>query len=234
MNSSENWMTYIEWGSCRMAFPTLARRSVWLFSSNIVRASSSYAYSSNLLATRAFHMPTPFKHEEGSSGFPKPSVKRPTAPLFANKLTIRHYNNSGNDSAKGKPERAVNEADPIIKSDGFLEDLEPSAPQKLKLLARDYGPAAFVVHIGISLTSVGLCYFMVEFGLPLETVVRQVGIGEMANASKIAAGGNFIIAYAIHKLFMPVRVICTLGCTPVLVKFLRRKGILKPHSVKPT
>lgn len=38
---------------------------------------------------------------------------------------------------------------------------------------------------------------------------------------------TFIVAYAIHKLFAPVRITITLGSTPFIVRFLRNKGILK-------
>lgn len=38
---------------------------------------------------------------------------------------------------------------------------------------------------------------------------------------------TFIIAYAIHKVFAPVRIGITLFSTPFIVKFLRNKGFLK-------
>lgn len=38
---------------------------------------------------------------------------------------------------------------------------------------------------------------------------------------------TFVIAYAVHKLFAPVRISITLGSTPFIVRFLRNKGILK-------
>lgn len=44
-------------------------------------------------------------------------------------------------------------------------------------------------------------------------------------------GSTFLVAYAIHKLFAPVRISITLGFTPIIVRYLRRKGILKPPKV---
>ena len=41
-------------------------------------------------------------------------------------------------------------------------------------------------------------------------------------------GSTFLIAYGVHKLFAPVRITITLGLTPPIVKYLRRKRILKP------
>lgn len=52
--------------------------------------------------------------------------------------------------------------------------------------------------------------------------------------TKILSGSStFAIAYGIHKLFAPVRFMITFAVAPVLVQFLRRKGILKhPEIVK--
>lgn len=38
---------------------------------------------------------------------------------------------------------------------------------------------------------------------------------------------TFVIAYAIHKIFAPVRITITLGSVPFIVRFLRKRGILK-------
>lgn len=45
---------------------------------------------------------------------------------------------------------------------------------------------------------------------------------------KIAENAStFLIAYGVHKLFAPVRISITLFSTPFIVKYLRRKRILK-------
>lgn len=60
-------------------------------------------------------------------------------------------------------------------------------------------------------------------------LLDRMGLGDSALASKAGAGaGTFVIAYAIHKVFAPVRISITLGATPLIVRYLRRKGILKP------
>ena len=38
---------------------------------------------------------------------------------------------------------------------------------------------------------------------------------------------TFVIAYAVHKAFAPVRISVTLACAPLVVRYLRRKGVLK-------
>lgn len=60
-------------------------------------------------------------------------------------------------------------------------------------------------------------------------LLDRMGWGDSALASKVGAGaGTFVVAYAIHKVFAPVRISITLGATPLIVRYLRRKGILKP------
>lgn len=53
-------------------------------------------------------------------------------------------------------------------------------------------------------------------------------IGEATSESKLASGaGTFVVAYACHKVFMPLRAFLTVSCTPILVKRLRKMGFLK-------
>lgn len=48
----------------------------------------------------------------------------------------------------------------------------------------------------------------------------------------VAAGAStFVVAYAFHKVFAPVRISITLGATPFIVRYLRRVKILKPPKV---
>ena len=53
-------------------------------------------------------------------------------------------------------------------------------------------------------------------------------IGEKISGSDFASGAStFVVAYAVHKVFAPVRIGITLTSTPFIVKYLRAKGILK-------
>ena len=48
------------------------------------------------------------------------------------------------------------------------------------------------------------------------------------SAVSVAAGvSTFVLAYAVHKVFAPVRIGVTLSCTPFIVKHLRKTGFLK-------
>lgn len=149
-------------------------------------------------------------------------------------ILCRFYNNAGKDAAKQLPEKPFNKDDPVIKGH-ILEDLEPNAATKIKLLLRDYGPTVMVIHICISLTSLGICYSLVNAGLPIESWLSAPALAEWlpkAGSGVAATGGTFVIAYAAHKVLMPFRLMITATAAPLLVRYLRKKGILKPHIVR--
>ena len=50
----------------------------------------------------------------------------------------------------------------------------------------------------------------------------------MSNSSLAAGASTFVIAYAIYKVFAPVRMSITLASCPFLVRYLRGKGFIKP------
>ena len=53
-------------------------------------------------------------------------------------------------------------------------------------------------------------------------------IGDKLKGSSVATNAStFVMAYAVHKVFAPVRISITLGSVPLLVRYLRLKGVLK-------
>lgn len=55
-------------------------------------------------------------------------------------------------------------------------------------------------------------------------LLERFGWGDSALASKAGTGAStFVIAYAIHKVFAPVRISITLGATPFIVRVLRKR-----------
>lgn len=61
-------------------------------------------------------------------------------------------------------------------------------------------------------------------------ILKYIGLEETSLADKLETGAKastFVVAYALHKVFAPVRLSITLGATPFIVRFLRRKGVLK-------
>lgn len=64
--------------------------------------------------------------------------------------------------------------------------------------------------------------------MDLVAILKSFNIGE-GTVSKLASSnaGTFVIAYAVHKVFAPVRMAITLAATPFLVRYLRHIGIIK-------
>ena len=63
-------------------------------------------------------------------------------------------------------------------------------------------------------------------------ILQKMGLGENIIQSKAVTGAStFVVAYAVHKVFAPVRIGITLTCTPFIVRYLRQIGFLKPPKV---
>lgn len=65
-------------------------------------------------------------------------------------------------------------------------------------------------------------------GVDITKVFALLGFQQENAPSKLATNtGTFVAAYAVHKLFAPVRISITLGATPFIVRYLRNIGFLK-------
>lgn len=105
-------------------------------------------------------------------------------------------------------------------------DLTPR--EKFKKAAKEYGSVLIVFHVGISLMSLGTVYFFISNGVDVQQWIGWMGMSDANESTKIVAGASqFIIAYAIHKSFAPVRISITLVSVPLIVRYLRAKGIMK-------
>ena len=59
----------------------------------------------------------------------------------------------------------------------------------------------------------------------------NIDLGKAQAAAGTAS--TFAVAYAVHKVFAPVRIAITLTCAPLIVRSLRARGILKtPTNTK--
>jgi hypothetical protein len=68
-------------------------------------------------------------------------------------------------------------------------------------------------------------------GIDLVGILEKLGVGQAFLESKLAAGAStFVVAYAVHKVFAPVRIGITLTATPFIVRYLRRVGIIKAQK----
>ncbi|XP_053214817.1 protein FAM210B, mitochondrial-like [Panonychus citri] len=100
---------------------------------------------------------------------------------------------------------------------------------RFKVLIRDYGLTAVVFHVTISLASLGICYLLVNSSLPMDQIFTWLGIDKkLGNLSDAASTStNFVVAYAVHKSMALIRLSITAACVPIIVRYLRSKGIIK-------
>uniref|UniRef100_K7GCC6 Family with sequence similarity 210 member B n=2 Tax=Pelodiscus sinensis TaxID=13735 RepID=K7GCC6_PELSI len=114
------------------------------------------------------------------------------------------------------------------------DEKKPNKSQQLKKVFKEYGAVGVSFHIGISLMSLGIFYLAVSSGVDMTAVLLKLGFSEALVQSKMAAGtSTFVLAYAIHKVFAPVRISITLVSVPFLVRYLRKIGIFKPPASSP-
>ncbi|XP_074646402.1 uncharacterized protein LOC141902528 [Tubulanus polymorphus] len=120
-----------------------------------------------------------------------------------------------------------------VKKEESEEVTTLSQRQKLQRAIKDYGSTVVVFHVGISLMSLGGFYGLVYSGVDVVGILAQLGVGQSFLESKLAAGAStFLVAYAVHKVFAPVRIAITLTSTPFIVRYLRRIGFLKTPTKK--
>ncbi|CAL8339206.1 unnamed protein product [Lota lota] len=157
---------------------------------------------------------------------------------------------SSTAAAAKKPEKETGETDnkgeeqhskgpltsPSSSSSTGPEGMEPernrpSKAQQLKKVFKEYGAVGVSFHICMSLMSLGMFYLLVSSGMDMAAVLCKLGFSEAVVQSKMAAGtSTFVLAYAVHKLFAPVRISITLVSVPLIVRYLRRTGLFKPRS----
>lgn len=111
---------------------------------------------------------------------------------------------------------------------------KPNKNQQLKKVFKEYGAVGVSFHIGISLMSLGMFYLLISSGIDIAAVLCKLGFSEAVVRSKMAAGtSTFVLAYAIHKLFAPVRISITLVSVPLIVRYFRKTGLFKPPTPAP-
>lgn len=140
------------------------------------------------------------------------------------------------DSSKADLQEASSttstEKDPGITPEP--EEGKPNKTQQLKKVFKEYGAVGVSFHIGISLMSLGMFYLLISSGIDMAAILCKLGFSEELVQSKMAAGtSTFLLAYAIHKLFAPVRISITVVSVPLIVRYFRRTGLFKPPTPAP-
>lgn len=145
-------------------------------------------------------------------------ILTPQAPIaFPKVQTIRFTQTKNDDDKQQKPK--LSEDIPIVKFKTY--DVKKIFKEFYSL----YGPLFVVCHIGVSLTSLGLFSTIVWFNVdPLEYMPEYLVAAVGSVALQITgSGGKFVIAYAIHKLILPVRLGLAVYLTRALSSLFKKK-----------
>lgn len=123
----------------------------------------------------------------------------------------------------------------VSGAEGQRSDEKPSKTQQLRKVFKEYGAVGVSFHIGISLMSLGMFYLTITSGLDVTALLCKLGFSESVVQSRMAAGtSTFVLAYAVHKLFAPLRISITLLCVPLIVRHLRKTGLFRAGPNRPT
>ncbi|XP_043844503.1 protein FAM210B, mitochondrial [Dromiciops gliroides] len=167
----------------------------------------------------------------GSGGGGGPSSSSPGSgsgsSSSSSSLVDSSSSGSGDPQEPKKTEKAPTHSSIVNQS-------KQSKQQQLKKVFKEYGAVAVSLHIGISLISLGIFYLVVSSGVDVSSFLLKLGFAESLHSSKIVAGtSTFVVAYAIHKLFAPVRISITLFSLPLVVRYFRKVGFFKAPGSKP-
>lgn len=143
--------------------------------------------------------------------------------LKNNAQISRSFSSQSTPPSKIDPKKTSSPEPPTI-------DEKPSKRAQLKRAFKEYGATIMAFHVAISLISLGGFYALVSGGIDLISVLEFLGFSSSTLAEKVATGSTFVVAFAIHKIFAPIRISITLGTTPFIVRYLRSKGFLKTKS----
>uniref|UniRef100_A0A1E1WZL5 Putative conserved plasma membrane protein n=1 Tax=Amblyomma aureolatum TaxID=187763 RepID=A0A1E1WZL5_9ACAR len=123
---------------------------------------------------------------------------------------------------------ALHRCSALSQGDTGQKPAPVSRREKWKHAIKEYGSTMVAFHVVLSVTSFGICYVLVSSGIDMTTIAEKLGFNMDSQwiNSKVAGGsGTLVVAYAVHKLFTPVRMGITLTAAPILVRWLRRNGI---------
>ena len=87
-------------------------------------------------------------------------------------------------------------------------------------LLKKYGAAYLITSITLAIISYGICYFLVNAGVDVASLLKRVGIEVSSTATNAGTAG---IAYVIHKAASPIRFPPTVALTPVIANIIGKK-----------
>ena len=105
---------------------------------------------------------------------------------------------------------------------GLFQSLRQNDGESAKSLLKRYGIAYLATSIPLAMISFAICYVLVDNGVDVAGLLRNVGI-ETSNDSLGTTAGTVAIAYAAHKAASPIRFPPTVILTPVVAKLIGKE-----------
>jgi len=94
---------------------------------------------------------------------------------------------------------------------------QPAQPEKSKLrkFYDEYGKLGIGVYLTISVISISSFYTAIKMGVNMDSLLEKFN---MQDNKIITKAGPFALAYGIHKIFAPVRLVLAFVITPFIKK----------------
>ncbi len=86
---------------------------------------------------------------------------------------------------------------------------------RLKKFLKEYGKLGVIVYLSLSTVSISTFYLALRSGIDVKAILTSIGLPD---SPLIDSAGTLAVAYAIHKLFMPVRIALTIALTSYIAK----------------
>lgn len=90
-----------------------------------------------------------------------------------------------------------------------------SEKSKLRKFYDEYGKLGIGVYLCISVISVSSIYTSIKLGVDVNYILEKINLQDNKLVSK---AGPFALAYGIHKIFAPARLLLAFVITPVIKK----------------
>ena len=100
-----------------------------------------------------------------------------------------------------------------------FQSLKQNDGESAKSLLKRYGIAYLATSIPLALVSFALCYLLVDNGVDVAGLLKNIGIENDAGEK----AGTFALAYAAHKAASPIRFPPTVILTPVVAKLIGKE-----------
>lgn len=130
---------------------------------------------------------------------------------------------NGSDQAGGSGKQQKGEIKDNIKYEIKFKNLD------VKKIFKDfyslYGPLFIACHIGISLVSLGFFYGLVYTTVDVTAILPSYFVEKIGHkiASATGAGGQFVVAYAAHKVMLPIRLLLAIGLTRFISRTIQAR-----------